>query len=76
MVRVNFDDDVYKQLQGGLVKSGHVGPEGRPLRFPEWDILKELDRRAKRVSRDKTKQVREWMKNNPEKVRKVQEGRE
>lgn len=43
--------------------------------YPEWDILRELERRDRRVGRDKSKEVREWMRLNPDRVKEIAERR-
>lgn len=70
MVKIDFSKDIYKLL-------GCVTEEGDVLPFPEWDILKELDRREKRKLRtsESTKKVRDWMREHPEEVSKLKKGR-
>ena len=66
MVKIAFSRDIYKLL-------GTLTEEGEVLPFPEWDILKELDRREKRRAKDRGKKVREWMRGHPEEVERVRE---
>ncbi len=66
MAKVDFSKDIYKLL-GTLTEEGDVLP------YPDWDVLKELDRRAKRKHRDGGKRVREYMRSHPREVEKVRE---
>ncbi len=63
MPKIRFDKDIYKLL-------GCVTEEGGVLPYPDWDVLKELDRREKRRVRAKGrgKPLRDWMRNHPEEV--------
>jgi len=65
--KIDFSKDIYKLL-GTLTEEGDVLP------FPDWDVLKELDRREKRKFRgDGGKKVREYMRNHPEEVERIKE---
>jgi len=68
MAKIDFKKDIYKLL-------GTLTEEGEVLPFPDWDVLKELDRREKRKHRtsESTKRVREWMKAHPGEVAKLKE---
>ena len=45
------------------------------MRFPEWDVLKELDRRSRRSKKRgrRSASVRKWMREHPEAVAEVRE---
>jgi len=62
-VKVDFSKDIYRLL-------GTITEEGEVLPFPDWDVLKELDRREKRKHRtsENTRKVRAWMKEHPDEV--------
>lgn len=66
MPKIDFSKDIYKLL-------GCITEEGELLEFPDWDVLKELDRREKRKHRtsENTRRVRAWMKEHPEAVERV-----
>ena len=66
--KIDFSKDIYRLL-------GCVTEEGEFLDFPDWDVLKELDRREKRKKRVSSgSKVRTWMKEHPEEVEKIKEG--
>ena len=71
MPKIDFSRDIYKLL-------GCVTEEGELLEFPDWDVLKELDRREKRKHRvsEYTRRIREWMREHPDEVARVRERRE
>ena len=66
MPKIDFSKDIYKLL-GTLTEEGDVLP------FPEWDQLKELDRRGKRKHRDGGKKIRDWMREHPKEVERIKE---
>jgi len=70
MAKIEFSKDIYKLL-------GTLTEEGEVLPFPDWDVLKELDRREKRSRRtsDRGKKVREWMRMHPEEVERIKKQR-
>jgi len=74
MGKVDFSDEMFSVLAEGE-KVKHSLSEFDGYEFPEWDILKELERRNRRSERDKGKNIREWMRNNPEKVEEIRRKR-
>ena len=68
MPKIDFSKDIYKLL-------GCVTEEGEVLPFPDWDVLKELDRREKRKTKAKARnvEVRQWMREHPDEVSKLKE---
>ena len=68
MAKIDFSKDIYRLL-------GCVAEGGELLEFPDWDVLKELDRREKRGKRisNNGRKVREWMKEHPDEVQRVKE---
>ena len=70
MSKIDFSRDIYKLL-------GTLTEEGEILPFPDWDVLKELDRREKRSRRisNNGRKVREWMREHPEEVERIKEQR-
>lgn len=64
--KIDFNKDIYKLL--GCISEG-----GELLPFPEWDLLKELDKRERRKvrMRENLKMVRDYMKEHPEEVERV-----
>ena len=66
MAKIDFSKDIYKLL-GTLTEEGNVLP------YPEWDQLKELDRRGKRKHRDGGKKIRDWMREHGSEVEVVRE---
>jgi len=66
MSKIDFSRDIYKLL-------GTLTEEGEILPFPDWDVLKELDRREKRSRRisNNGRKVREWMREHPEEVERI-----
>lgn len=70
MSKIDFSKDIYRLL--GCVDEG-----GELLEFPDWDVLKELDRREKRRKRasNNDRRVREWMREHPEEVERVRRER-
>ena len=68
MAKIAFDKDISRLL-------GTITEEGEVLPFPDWDVLKELDRREKRSKRDGGKRVRKWIREHPEEVTELIERR-
>lgn len=70
MAKIEFNKDIYRLL-------GAITEEGEVLPFPEWDLLKELDRREKRKHRVNSTgvRVRKWMREHPEEVEYVRKKR-
>ena len=68
MAKIDFSKDIYKLL-------GTLTEEGEVLPFPDWDVLRELDRREKRGRRisNNGKRVREWMREHPKEVERIKE---
>jgi len=70
MSKVNFSNEMFSVLAEGE-KSKHPLSEFDDYQFPEWDILRELGRRNRRTERDKGKDIREYMRHNPERVEEI-----
>ena len=70
MAKIDFSKDIYRLL-------GTLTEEGEVLPFPDWDVLKELDRRKKRKHRvnSTSMKVRKWMKEHPKEVERIQRER-
>ena len=66
MTKIEFSKDIYKLL-GTLTEGGEI------LSFPDWDTLKELDRREVRKRRDGGNVVRKWMREHPKEVERIRE---
>ncbi len=64
MPKIDFEKDIYRLL-------GTLTEEGEVLPYPDWDTLKELDRRAKRKHRVGGKKIRDWMRGHKEEVEAV-----
>lgn len=66
---IKYNKDVRGQL-----RATKVGKIEAPRTFPDWDILKEIDRRAARLSYNRgIVSVRKWMREHPEEVAKVED---
>lgn len=70
MDKVDFSGEMFSVLAEGE-KVEHSLSEFDNYQFPEWDILRELGRRNRRTERDKGKDIRGWMRRNPEKVEEI-----
>lgn len=70
MGKVDFSGEMFSVLAEGS-KREHSLSEFDNYQFPEWDILRELERRGRRFERDKGKDIREWMKGHVEEVERV-----
>ena len=70
MGKVDFSGEIFSTLaEGGKSKYSLSELEG--YTFPEWDVLRELERRGRRAERERNMNVREWMRLNPEKVEEI-----
>ena len=70
MGKVDFSGEMFSVLAEGE-KQKHSPLEYANYQFPLWDILKEIDRRVRRVERDKSKDIREYMNTHPDEVERI-----
>lgn len=68
MGKVDFSREIFSTLAEGEKLPAKVDDT---YQFPLWDILKEIDRRARRAERDKGRDVRGYMGTHPAEVERI-----